>query len=136
MDFRYSGRVIGREEFSDAAGRRFKDCWKVETRLTFMAKGATLLERVSEIWLASGLGNVETRQTDGAGKPVRRAALLGGPGGIYESLKLPAPTAMAAPNESPIVAEDWKLSRFASRRVATGAAEHTTARRGHPPARR
>ena len=127
-DYQYRGRVIGREEIKNTAGEP-TNCWKVETRLTFLSQGKTLFERVSESWLGAGVGILKTSQADGAGNLLKRTALVAGPNRVYDSTAaLPAPGSSdnANPPKSALSAE-WKLSRFAARRVATGAAEHTTA---------
>ena len=125
-EYRYRGHIIGREDVKNAAGES-TSCWKVETRIAFLSNDETHFERVNELWLAPGVGSVETRQTDASGVFVKRTALIAGPGAYNDGARLPAPAkppAADAPKIAP--PSEWKLTRFASRRVATGAPEHTT----------
>jgi outer membrane protein assembly factor BamB len=122
IDYRYSGKVIERGEHQNSAGK-FQDTLKVETRLALSQEGKTLYDRVSNYWLAPGVGGVSSESLDGEGKLESRTVMLSAAKRPLPEAALPASASSA---ERPALGHDpaqWELSRFASTRTANDNSE-------------
>lgn len=122
LDYRYSGKVIERGDHKNSTAK-FEETVKVETRLIFSLEGKTLYDRVSNYWLAPGLGSVTSETLEPEGKLESRTVMLGTTERRLEDAALPN---LPTPVEREPLGQDpaqWQLSRFASTRTANDNSE-------------
>jgi outer membrane protein assembly factor BamB len=115
IDYAFEGHVVGREELKNEAGE-FRDCLKVETKMRLFTKEKTLFENRTLYWFAAGIGAVEWRNFDAAGKLTERTVLVSGLEDYVPAALPPGPkiSAVAPPKpQSPAPASNLQLTRFA-----------------------
>lgn len=123
LDYRYTGKVLEAGAYRGEGGS-FPDCIRSRGRLVLAMEGSTLSDETWDGWQCAGVGLVDERTLDPAGKLTGRRTTAAAEGLRGIQALLP-PAAPAAPAPGAPTAGEWSLTRVGRLGHTVNASEST-----------